>query len=835
MKAPISEKFTTHLKRALHHAASFAQETEYASVDPAHMIVGLIEQRGSLAAELLGKAGVDLGRLKKEIEEKGKLQGTITLPIPPTKTKQVKLSETAKRALEKAAITAKKYHHRYIGTEHLLAGILQLEDAWLKEQFKKYNVNLKELSNQLEQILKSTSHFPDITNMFEDPQTGAPTKTKQKNPALDFFATDLTKPEFQKDIDPVIGRSDEIQRLIHILLRRTKNNPVLIGEPGVGKTAIVEGLAKKIVEGDVPDVLARKRILRLDLSLVIAGTMYRGEFENRMKQLIEEVRADDNIILFIDEMHTIVGAGSASGSMDAANILKPALARGELRIIGATTLDEYRKHIETDQALERRFQPIIVEEPSPEETKKILEGLKTYYEKFHGVTITQEAIETAVQLSVRFMQEKNLPDKAIDLIDEAASKLKIDSQEKGIVKELRRLEHELVELTIKKEKAVEREEFEQALQSKEEEEKAKKSLREFESKNMSKMAKNVRVTHKDIAAVVSRITKVPLHELIMKERERLLHLEEELQQRIVGQDEAMHIISDSIRRSRVGLSKTNRPIGSFIFLGPSGVGKTETAKVLAQKVFEDESALIRVDMSEFAESFNVSKLIGAPAGYVGYNEGNKLTEPVRRKPYAVVLFDEIEKAHPEVFNLLLQVLDEGYLTDATGKKVNFKNTIIILTSNVGLTTLNRAARMGFDADTSNEKEQAEEKFKELKDKVLSELKDNFRPEFLNRIDNIVVFHPLDLVAVERVAALQLEDLQSRLQEQKLKVIFSPAVIKTIAKLAYSPDQGARAIQKIIQDKIENPLAKRMLEFGSSKKPSVVKLATTKGDITLAVK
>jgi len=835
MKSPITDKFTTHLKRALHHASSFARDTEYDTVTPPHMIVGLIEQRGSLAAELLGKAGVDLGRLKKEIEEKGKLQGTIALPEGTNKTKQLKLSAAAKQAIEKAAITAKKFKHRYIGTEHLLSGILHLNDSWLTEQFKKHGVNIKNLAEQLEQILKSTSHFPDITNMFADPQTATTDKERQKTGALEFFATDLTRADFQKDIDPVIGRKDEIQRLIHILLRRTKNNPVLIGEPGVGKTAIVEGLAKKIVEGDVPDVLARKRILRLDLSLVIAGTMYRGEFENRMKQLIEEVRADENIILFIDEIHTIVGAGSASGSMDAANILKPALARGELRVIGATTLDEYRKHIETDQALERRFQPILVEEPGLEETQKILEGLKTYYERFHGVTITQEAIETAVKLSMRFLQDKQLPDKAIDLLDEAASKLKIESQEKGIVKELRKLEHAVKELTAQKEQAVEEEKFEEALHAKNQEEKAKKELREFETKHMARVARNVRVTRKDIAAVVSRITKVPLHELIMKERERLLHLEDELKQRIAGQDEAIQLISDSIRRSRVGLAKSNRPIGSFIFLGPSGVGKTETAKVLAEKVFEDANALIRIDMSEFGESFNVSKLIGAPAGYVGYNEGNKLTEPVRRKPYAVVLFDEIEKAHPEVFNLLLQVLDEGYLTDATGKKVNFKNTIIIMTSNIGLATLNRAAQIGFDADTSSEKERVEEKFDELKDKVLGELKNHFRPEFLNRVDNIMVFHPLDLRTVEQVAALQLTDLQTRLKEQKLKLTYSPAVVKAIARLAYSPDQGARAVQKIIQDKIESRLATEMLKFTGSKKATQVKLATKKGDITLAVK
>lgn len=834
MKSPITDKFTTHLKRALHHASSFARDTEYVAVDSGHMIVGLIEQRGSLAAELLGKAGVDLGRLKKEIEERGKILGNPTL-LQNTKTKTIKFSENAKQALERGALTAKKYNHRYIGTEHLLSGILSLQDEWLLAQFKEYNVDADDLKKQVDQILKSTSHFPDLTNMFESgEQTKTEDRKQKKTPALDFFATDLTNALFQEDIDPVIGRQDEISRLIHILLRRTKNNPVLIGEPGVGKTAIVEGLAKRIVEGDVPDVLAKKRILRLDLSLIIAGTMYRGEFENRMKQVIEEVKANPDLILFIDEMHTIVGAGSASGSMDAANILKPALARGELRVIGATTLDEYRKHIETDQALERRFQPIIVEEPSTEETIQILQGLKEHYEKFHGVSIAHEAIDAAVQLSVRFLQEKNLPDKAIDLLDEAASKLKIEAQEKGIVKNLRKLELDIKNWEKKKEVAVESESFEEAVKLKEEENRARKKLKEFEKKYAKPALKKVRVTRNDIAAVVSRMTKIPLHELIMKEKERLLHLEDELAKRVIGQQEALHKIADSIRRSRVGLSQESKPIGSFIFLGPSGVGKTETAKVLAKTIFEDENALIRIDMSEFSESFNMSKLIGAPAGYVGYNEGNKLTEPVRRKPYAVVLFDEIEKAHPEVFNILLQVLDDGFLTDASGKKVNFKNTIIIMTSNIGLDTLNRAATIGFDAETKNEQKHAEEQFSELKTRVLGELKDTFRPEFLNRIDSTIVFHPLDITSVEEIVKLQLGALAKRMHEQALTLVYTPSVVKQIAKEAFSPDQGARAVQRLIQDKIESPLAKELLSDTVIEKNHTVKLSTKKDEITLAL-
>lgn len=827
MRTPILDKFTTHLKKALHHASSFANDTEYGSVAPSHLIVGLIEQRGSLAAELLGKAGVDLGRFKQEIEEYGKLQGTVTVPM--SKQKQMKLSASAKKALEKGALAAKKHNHRYIGTEHLLWGILELQDPWVEERFKKYHVDREDLKAQLENILNSTSHFPDLTQLFEDPQTKTVEGGKQKSPALDFFATDLTDRDMQESIDPVIGRKDEIERLIHILLRRTKNNPVLIGEPGVGKTAIVEGLAKRIVEGDVPDVLAKKKIVRLDLSLVIAGTMYRGEFENRIKQIIEEVQSDPNVIMFIDELHTIVGAGSASGSMDAANILKPALARGELRVIGATTLDEYRKHIEADQALERRFQPIIVEEPTPEETIEILKGLKQYYEEFHGVQIAQDAIETAVALSVRFLQDKNLPDKAIDLLDEAASKLKIEAQERGIVKDLRKKEQQLKAIVTKKEEAVLREQFAEASALKDEEQNARKELVEFEKKNNAKTAKHVRVTHKDIAAVMSRITKIPLEELITKERERLLQLENELEQKIIGQSDAIHAIADSIRRSRVGLSHKNRPIGSFIFLGPSGVGKTETAKVLAETVFEDPNALIRIDMSEFSESFNMSKLIGAPAGYVGYNEGNKLTEPVRRKPYSVVLFDEIEKAHPEVFNLLLQVLDDGFLTDATGKKVNFKNTIIIMTSNIGLATLNRAAHIGFEEEDSGKRKASGENYEDLKTVVMQELKETFRPEFLNRIDNTIVFKPLSRSSIESIVKLQLEELAKKLREQKLELSYTKSAVATIAEKAYTPEQGARAVQKVIRTEIESVLATEILSSGGAKKTRV-KLSSKKGKL-----
>ncbi len=661
-----------------------------------------------------------------------------------------------------------------------------------------------------------------------------PTRSRgnDKGSALEYFTTDLTNAEIQRDIDPVIGRAKEIERLMHILSRRTKNNPVLIGDPGVGKTAIVEGLAKSILRGEVPEALLGKRILALDLGLVVAGTMYRGEFESRLKQIVDEIKADPNIILFIDEVHTIIGAGSASGSMDAANLLKPALAKGHIRAIGATTMEEYKKYIESDPALERRFQPIVVKEPSVEESIAIIRGIRHNYEKFHHISITDEAIVAAAQLSARYIQDRFLPDKAIDLIDEAASKMKIARGGSPVAKQIRELEAERDHLEQHKQDAVQQEHFDQALELKQRQavltQKIDK-LREKESKHGGPT--NGAIGKHEIAETVSRITGVPLTELVKEERDRLIQLDTLLKRRIVGQDEAITAISDFIRRSRVGLSNPNKPIGSFIFLGPSGVGKTETAKEIARTIFEDENALIRIDMSEFQESFQITKLIGAPAGYVGYKEGTKLTDAVKRKPYSVILFDEIEKAHPDVFNLLLQVLDEGHLTDAVGKKINFKNTIIIMTSNVGLQSFNQAQSIGFEISDPSRRKELASQYDQLKRSVMADLQKKFRPEFLNRVDKTVVFRPLTLRDVEKIVDLHLHDVQRRLDVQKIKLKLTAKARGRLAELGFSPEYGARSVQRIIQEHVENPLAGLLLA-GTVKSGQTVTIAVHDGKIVL---
>lgn len=610
----------------------------------------------------------------------------------------------------------------------------------------------------------------------------------------------------------MIGRATEIERIIQILSRRTKNNPILLGDAGVGKTAIVEGLAKKIMNGEVPDVLINKKILTLDLGTVLSGTMYRGEFESRIKQIIDEVKRDPNILLFVDEFHTIIGAGAAAGAMDAANLFKPELARGNLRMIGATTLEEYKKHIESDPALERRFQPVIIEEASLDETYKILEGIKENYEKYHQVKILPNALKAAVELSNRYLQDKLLPDKAIDLIDEAAAGLKVAQKKNTALREIIKLERELKQIQQEKEKTVLEENFNQALELRKKEDEILKKLKKSKDKEKGEKKEVYGViTKKEIAEIVSKITQIPLTELLVEEKARLLNLEERLAKKIIGQDEALKIIADSIRRSRVGVTDPKRPLASFIFLGPSGVGKTETAKVLATEIFEDEHALVRIDMSEFAESFNVSKLIGAPAGYVGYKEGAKLTDAVKRKPYSVVLFDEVEKAHPEVFNLLLPILEDGQLTDAVGKKVNFKNTIIIMTSNIGLREFNEQAEIGFNVETPSAKEKAEKDYNNLKEKITEQLNDFFRPEFLNRIDKVIIYKPLDSQAALAIAKLQLEELKSRVAEQGYELKISDKIAALIVKLGFSPKEGARTIRKTIQEYLESPLAKEILE------------------------
>lgn len=843
LQPDIIGKFTAHLNSALTYAAELTLELKNKYVNPEHLLFGLAETKGGVAFELLRKSGIKLDALRDLISVRNE---PVLKPGQTIALTEVKFSLPAKRALEKAVLIASQYEHKYIGTEHLFAGLLEITDPTLEQIMKENGVNLREARRQLTIILRNTSKFPDLTGFFEEhhdtagPEEamvapGAPSRPQGngKNPALEFFATDLTNAQAQATIDPVIGRSEEIERVIHILSRRTKNNPVLIGDPGVGKTAIVEGLAKKIVEGDVPEALRGKRLLALDLGLVVAGTMYRGEFESRLKQIVDEISADPNIILFIDELHTIIGAGSASGSMDAANLLKPALAKGRIRTIGATTLEEYKKHIESDAALERRFQPVTVDEPSTEETMAILRGIRQNYEKFHHVLISDEAIEAAVTLSSRYIQDRFLPDKAIDLIDEAASKMKVGKGASPVVKQLRELETQLAALHTKKHDAVQREQFDEALNLKHEELSLRQKIAKIEEREKKGPFVSVgTIGKKDIADVVARMTGVPVNDLVQEERQRLLNLDTLMKERIVGQDQAIHSIADFIRRSRVGLANPNKPIASFIFLGPSGVGKTETAKEIARTVFEDPNALIRIDMSEFQESFNISKLIGAPAGYVGYKEGTKLTDAVKRKPYAVVLFDEIEKAHPDVFNLLLQVLDEGHLTDAVGKTVNFKNTIIIMTSNVGLQSFNQVQSIGFDlGDNQSKREHVQQEFDRLKGHVLEELRQNFRPEFLNRVDQTIVFEPLTLPSVEKIVDLNLLEVQGRLSKQRIKLKTSAVARKSIAEQGFSPEYGARAVRRIIQEQVENPLAGMMLS-GKLKDGQTVTIGVHQGKLVL---
>ncbi|MDZ7798010.1 MAG: ATP-dependent Clp protease ATP-binding subunit [Patescibacteria group bacterium] len=832
MDIPILHKLTKHLKKSLKTGASLAWQMRHKQINLEHLLYGLASSRGSISYDILKKINLKPENIKDHIDN------TIN-PISEKalKNEDLKFSSPAKKVLEKAVLLANKYNHKYVGTEHLLISLIELNNKKIEEILIKNSISKKEIKKRISSILKSTSKFPDLTGFFEEseekekvPAAPKPSKT----PALDFFATNLTDEKLQKNIDPVIGREKEIERLIHILSRRTKNNPILIGDPGVGKTAIIEGLAKKIIKDEVPEILKDKKILSLDLSLVIAGTVYRGEFESRVRQLIEEIKSDKRNILFIDEIHNIMGTGSASGSMDAANILKPALAKGQIRTIGATTMEEYKKNIESDPALERRFQSIIVRQSTPEETIKILEGIKDNFEKYHRVTITPKAIQAAVKLSSRYIQDKFLPDKAIDLIDEAASKIKVSVKPSPLQKKIRKKEKDLKKLIQEKAKAVQMENFKKAIYKKEEEKNLRASIHKLMEELAQKNKKMVgEIKEKDIAEIISKITGVPLSELVKSEKERLINMEKKIEKFIVGQDEAVNKVSDFIRRSRVGLSHPRRPLGSFIFLGPSGVGKTELAKVLTSIVFEDEEALIRIDMSEFSEKFNTSKLIGAPAGYVGYKESTKLTDQVKRKPYSVVLFDEIEKAHPDVFNLLLQIMEDGHLTDSVGKKINFKNTIIIMTSNIGLENLNQLADVGFESD-KKDKEKAEKNYEKTKENILKDLKKEFRPEFLNRVDKIIVFKPLDKKAVEKIVNLQIQELEERLKDKGITLDLSSRAKKAMAKEAFSPDEGARAVRKLIQEKVENPLAQKILE-GQVDISDKVAVKLKKGEIKLEKK
>ncbi|WP_176718877.1 ATP-dependent Clp protease ATP-binding subunit [Caloranaerobacter ferrireducens] len=792
-------RFTERAQKVILFAQEEAKQLKHNYVGTEHLLLGLIKEGEGIAARVLTNLGVDLDKVRQKIinligygNEEGELLG---------------FTPRTKRVFELSLMEAKSLGHNYIGTEHILLGLIKEGEGVAATILKEVGIDL---SKAREEILSM------LDNSFNRHGQKANHRGNVKTPTLDKYGRDLTKLAQEEKLDPVIGRDKEIERVIQVLSRRTKNNPCLIGEPGVGKTAIVEGLAQKIVEGNVPEILKNKKVVTLDLASMVAGAKYRGEFEDRLKKVMEEIRKSGDIILFIDEMHTIIGAGAAEGAIDASNILKPALARGELQAIGATTLDEYRKHIEKDPALERRFQPIIVEEPTIENTIKILEGLRDKYEAHHRVKITDEAIKAAAELSSRYITDRFLPDKAIDLIDEAASRVRLQSI--TAPPDLNELEKKLEELYQEKEEAISTQNFEKAAKLRDEEKKIKEELeRRKEEWRHEKQSKSTEVGYEEIAQVVSSWTGIPVKKLAEEESERLLKMEEILHQRVVGQEQAVKAVSNAIRRARVGLKDPNRPIGSFIFLGPTGVGKTELSKALAEALFGDENAMIRVDMSEYMEKHSVSKIVGSPPGYVGYEEGGQLTEKVRRKPYSVILFDEIEKAHPDVFNILLQLLDDGRLTDAKGRVVDFKNTVIIMTSNVGASTIKKQKTLGFAA----QKDQEKEEYEKMKENIMDELRRSFRPEFLNRIDEVIVFHSLNEEHIKQIVDLMVKDLEKRLKALNVNIKVTEKAKEYLAKEGYDPTYGARPLKRSIRKLIEDKLSEEILKGNISKNDNIV--------------
>ncbi|MFR7551953.1 MAG: ATP-dependent Clp protease ATP-binding subunit [Acutalibacteraceae bacterium] len=792
--------FTEKYNNAMNIAISAAQDMGHNYIGSEHVLFGLLSEGSGVAFNVLNKLGVTADAYEKLMREK---IGTSS----PTTLSTAYFTPRTKRILQMAKLAASKLGSNYVGTEHLLIAIIEDGESFAVRFLQMLGVEPQRVVNELSAAL---SEGYAVDKQSGAPYPGAEPGEKEGGSALEKFGRDLTKMAAEGKIDPVIGRQTEIERVIQILSRRTKNNPVLIGEPGVGKTAVAEGLALKIHEGEVPELLKNKRLISLDLTGMVAGSKYRGDFEERIKAAIDEVKKNGNVILFIDELHTIIGAGSAEGSTDAANILKPALARGDFQVIGATTINEYRQHIEKDAALERRFQPVHVGEPTEEEAVQILEGLKDRYEAHHKVQITDEAIESAVKLSSRYIADRYLPDKAIDLVDEAASRVRLRTF--TAPEDLQELEKRIKEVELDKAAAVNEQDFERAAELRDKQKTLSDTL---EQKKNEWTAHNERsnsvVKAEDIAEIVAMWTGIPVVQLTQEESERLLKLEETLHQRVIGQDEAVTAVSKAIRRGRVGLKDKNRPIGSFIFLGPTGVGKTELCKALAEAMFGDEKAMIRLDMSEYMEKHTVSRLVGSPPGYVGFDEGGQLTEAVRRKPYSVLLFDEIEKAHPDVFNMLLQILDDGRLTDAHGKVVSFKNTIIIMTSNIGarLITEKQQERLGFA--TAGETDAAERDFERTKELVMGELKKVFRPEFINRVDDIIVFHKLLHEDIQRIAGKMLEGLQEQLSDMEIAVEFTPAAVEAVANAGFDPIYGARPLRRAIRSKIEDPVSERMLE------------------------
>lgn len=797
------ELFTDSARQAMIFAAEHAYYLRHQAVGTEHVLLGLAREEQGIAGKVLRDFGADYNALLTELEiihgkvAQPRVEGEVVIPYSPR----------AKKVIMNASSDAKRLHASKVGTEHLLLGILK-EEILATVLLKNLGINLGELRKAIfEEIGINQQRRTDTQGRRGGRQREDNKQASQsKTPTLDSVSRDLTQLAKDGKLDPVIGRENELRRIIQIISRRTKNNPVLVGEPGVGKTAIAEGLAQKMIMSEVPADIADKRLMMLDTASLVAGTKYRGEFEERMKKIIEEINEDGNVILFIDELHTLIGAGGAEGAIDAANILKPALARGEIQTIGATTFDEYQKHIEKDTALERRFSKVQINEPTPAESIQIINGLRSKYEEHHGVEITDDAVEAAVKLSARYLTERQLPDKAVDLIDEASAKVRIESSDHSNV--LAELEMQLKEVSNKKEQAILERDFDLASDLRKEEQEVEESIKVATEKENKENEENERlypeVTAQHVAEVTALSTGIPVHQMNLAESKRLIHLEEELHERVIGQDEAVSSVARAIRRARSGLKSPQRPIGSFLFLGPTGVGKTELAKTLANSMFGSDENMIRVDMSEYMEKHSVSRLVGSPPGYVGYDEAGQLTEKVRQKPYAVILLDEVEKAHPDVFNILLQVFDDGHLTDGKGRRVDFRNTIIIMTSNIGATALRDEKAVGFGAvDYADD-------YDAMKKRILEELKRAFRPEFLNRIDESIVFHPLSKEHIREIVKLHAADIVKRLNDLEIEARITDTAVDIIAEAGFDPEYGARPIRRAIQKQIEDELSEMLL-------------------------
>ncbi|MCJ0536856.1 ATP-dependent Clp protease ATP-binding subunit [Enterococcus cecorum] len=818
----MDDLFTPKAKEVLMLAQEEAKYFKHQTIGSEHLLLALVVEQEGIAGKTLREMNIQENDIREEIEHYtgfGMVKhypDNYFLPYSPR----------VKQIIAYANDEAKRSGVEKIGTEHLLLGLLRDEEILASRIMLNLGLSL----SRMRQLLKKKMGQEPTRNQTQTPNrrkqaTQAKQETMEGTPTLDALARDLTRQAIEQRLDPVVGRNKEVRRLVQILSRRTKNNPVLVGEPGVGKTAIVEGLAQRIIHGQVPEDMLHKRVMMLDMGSLVAGTKFRGEFEERLKKIIDEIYNDGHIILFIDEIHTLIGAGSAEGSVDASNILKPALARGEIQLIGATTLNEYQKYVEKDSALERRLAKVQVDEPSQEEAVQILQGLRPRYEEHHGLRISDEAIEAAVTMSVRYIHSRQLPDKAIDLIDESAAKVRLDASNKP--SKVADLQNELVRVNAEKEEAIYNQAFEQAAQLRLEERKIAEKLAQAQQKQIENQELQV-VSAEDVAEVVSQWTGVPVQQIAKKESQRLMDLEKILHQRVVGQDKAVVAVSRAIRRARSGLKDPNRPIGSFMFLGPTGVGKTELAKALAQAMFGSEDALIRVDMSEFMEKYSTSRLIGSPPGYVGYEEGGQLTEKVRTKPYSVILLDEVEKAHPDIFNILLQVLDDGYLTDAKGRKVDFRNTILIMTSNLGATQLREEKSVGFNAVDQSKDQRAMEK------RILEELKKAYRPEFLNRIDETVVFNSLDASEIHEIVKIMSRQIVARMAEQGIQLKITPSAIDVIGKAGFDPEYGARPIRRALQREIEDKLSEALIS-GQVQLGDAVTIGASKGNITLTVK